>query len=697
MGNIDDDVNVVVVHANKTPVKPRKSLRTVENLYRKFPENEIMPLAKDTGFVELVESVVRDKDGLYAHPLYLFASKHDPSIGMESLAKATNLFLESKKKKFPMDILSISAGMDGDKISVIALVRVYKSKPSFKELYKFIGEEKPKQETVVSGPRLVIPPGAYHEITEKEYKEHEQKLKRQKEIIAQSDEETPFLNRLDCYVPEKLSKIDDRQERVYDLRTADMQVRTKSGYDDFIRVFSEAMDYITKNEKDNYYSVLRDEVVKAGEQRERDPLELIKSTEDEDKSQKKKFFIMINSYIKSTFVDNKRLPPEDVPVLLKRIDKALFRFYVIQDLIDDEHITDIKITNPWTIRVRVKGKAYLSNITFIDEDDYRRFIQGLAVMNNIDLRVHKQSFSNDIDENYKMRITLTSPNLNSSGFPSIHIRKLPKDKMMADELIAAGMMNEVIRDYICERGRNHSLMIAGPPGSGKSSLLNWILEDAYESSAEILVIQDFDEIFAYRNGVMIEQVIQNPPKGEEPVTLEKLGEYALISGCNVFIIGETRGAEICHAIKLANSGCRTALTMHTQSASETIDNMIMRLHQGMPDISDEHAKRMLTCFDTIIYIDGFRIREIIEVIGYDSIKKDMIYRPAYLDPQWNRTGVFVKEKDSGGLTDIQVPIELAEHLQKAVRSIYADQKDGITDEAKTERLAGVLKEFYSGQ
>ena len=691
MGNIDDDVSVVVVHANKTPLKPRKSLRTVENLYRKFPENEIMPLAKDTGFVELVESVVRDKDGLYAHPLYLFASKHDPSIGMESLAKATNLFLESKKKKFPMDILSISAGMDGDKISVIALVRVYKSKPSFKELYKFIGEEKPKQETVVSGPRLVIPPGAYHEITEKEYKEHEQKLKRQKEIIAQSDEETPFLNRLDCYVPEKLSKIDDRQERVYDLRTADMQVRTKSGYDDFIRVFSEAMDYITKNEKDNYYSVLRDEVVKAGEQRERDPLELIKSTEDEDKSQKKKFFIMINSYIKSTFVDNKRLPPEDVPVLLKRIDKALFRFYVIQDLIDDEHITDIKITNPWAIRVRVKGKAYLSNITFIDEDDYRRFIQGLAVMNNIDLRIHKQSFSNDIDENYKMRITLTSPNLNSSGFPSIHIRKSPKDKMLADELIAAGMMNEVIRDYICERGRNHSLMIAGPPGSGKSSLLNWILEDAYESSAEILVIQDFDEIFAYRNGVMIEQVIQNPPKGEEPVTLEKLGEYALISGCNVFIIGETRGAEICHAIKLANSGCRTALTMHTQSASETIDNMIWRLHQGMPDISDEHAKRMLTCFDTIIYIDGFRIREIIEVMGYDSIKKDMIYRPAYLDPQWNRTGIFAKENDDSGLTGIRVPNELAEPLQKVIQSLYVDQENSVIDKTKINRLTEMLK------
>lgn len=696
MSNIDKDVSVVVVHANQKPAKPRESLRTVEEMYRKFPENEIMPLAKDTGYVELAERVVRDKDGLYAHPLFLFASKHDPAIGIETISKLTHLFLENRKEIYPMDILSISAGMDGDKISVIALVRVYKNKPSFRELYKFIGEEKPKTEMVDNrGPRLVIPEGAYHEITEREYREHERRLQEQKKIIAQSDADIPFLNRLDHYEPEKLSKIDDRLERVYDLRSADMQVRTKSSYGDFIRIFSEAMDYITKNEKDNYYSVLRDEVRRAGEPKERDVLELLNSADDADKSQKKKFFIMINSYVRSTFVDNKRLPLEDVPVLLKRIDKALFKFYVLQDLIDDALITDIKITNPWTIRVRIKGKAALSNITFIDEYDYKRFIQGIAVMNNIDLRIPKQTFSNDIDEHYKMRITLTSPSLNSNRFPSLHIRKLPKDKMMADELIKAGMMNEVIRDYICERGRKHSFMIVGPPGSGKSSLLNWIIEDAYESSAEILVIQDFDEIFAYRNGVMIEQVVSNPPKGEEPVTLEKLGEYALISGCNVFIIGETRGAEICHAIKLANSGCRTALTMHTQSASETIDNMIWRLHQGMPDISDEHAKRMLTCFDTIIYIDGFKIREIIEINGYDSNKNDMNYRPAYFDPEWNRTGIFAKEKDNSGLTDIQVPNELAGPLQKAIQSIYVDQGNGVIDKSKVNQFSEMLKSLVS--
>ena len=111
MSNIDKDVSVVVVHANQKPAKPRESLRTVEEMYRKFPENEIMPLAKDTGYVELAERVVRDKDGLYAHPLFLFASKHDPAIGIETISKLTHLFLESKKKTYPMDILSISAGI----------------------------------------------------------------------------------------------------------------------------------------------------------------------------------------------------------------------------------------------------------------------------------------------------------------------------------------------------------------------------------------------------------------------------------------------------------------------------------------------------------------------------------------------------------------------------------------------------------
>lgn len=621
MSNINEDVRVILVHPSDKLEKVRKSLQDVEKLYRKFPENEIIPYAKGTKFVELAETVVRDASGPYAHPLYMFASRHEPSIGVETLAKTTRLFLESKKERYPMDILSISAGMDGDKISVIALVRVYKNKPSFRELYNFIKTVKPEPEAAGTGPRLVIPPGVYRKISDEEHRQHELDRKRQDEIKKQSDGRMPFLNRIDHYVPKKLTNIDERQELTYDLRTADMQVKTKAGYEEFIEVFNEAMNYITNNEKDNYYSALMDE------------------------SQKDGFYTMVGTYIQSTFVDTKRLPQEDVPVLLRRIDKALFKFYVIQDLIDDANVTDIKITDPWTIRARIKGKAYLSNISFIDREDYERFIQGVAVMNGIDLRVPKQFFTNNIDKNYIMRFMLTSPAINSSGFPAIHIRKIPKIKKMSDELIRAGMMNEIIRDYFIDNGKYRSFVFAGPPGSGKTTLLNWFLEDCYESSAEILVIQEFDELFAYRRGVMFEHVVLNPPRGQSPVTLEKLGELALVSGANVFVIGETKGAEICHAVKLANSGCRTAMTMHSDSSSDTIDKMSMLIMQGMANIDKEQAKRMASCFNTIVYIDGYRVREILEITGFNEVKKDMDYRPVYIDPDWKRTGVFAEKKD----------------------------------------------------
>ena len=44
------------------------------------------------------------------------------------------------------------------------------------------------------------------------------------------------------------------------------------------------------------------------------------------------------------------------------------------------------------------------------------------------------------------------------------------------------------------------VVFAGPTESGKTTCLNWFLEDVYESSTEILVIQENDELFAYRKG-----------------------------------------------------------------------------------------------------------------------------------------------------------------------------------------------------
>ena len=404
--------------------------------------------------------------------------------------------------------------------------------------------------------------------------------------------------------------MDPRTELEYDLRTKDMDIQLNTSYDNFIEIFQEVMQYITRNKRDNYYSVLRNK--------------------DEEKS----FFSVVDAHIKKHYTSTRRLPEEDLPALMAKLRRALFDLYIVQDLIDDPMITDVKITDPKSIRVRVHGKAYLSNITFIDAEDYFRFIQGVAVSNNIDLSVPSQTFTDETDDNYILRFSLTAPYITSTGYPIIHIRKIPRKKPMSEELMAAGMFDEKIKNYLIDQSINKgkSIVFAGPPGSGKTTALNWFLEDGYESSAEILVIQENDELFSYRKGVMFEHVVLNPQRGELPCTLEDLGKMALVAGANVFVIGEAKGGEISSAITLSNSGCRTAITIHSQSSKDTIDKMADLAMRGTANITYDQAKRMIKSFQIVVYMEDYQVKEISEIIGYDEDKKDMIYRSIYEAP-----------------------------------------------------------------
>lgn len=305
--------------------------------------------------------------------------------------------------------------------------------------------------------------------------------------------------------------------------------------------------------------------------------------------------------------------------------------YVVQDLIDDPKVTDIKITAPDSIRARIHGKAYLSNITFVDVNDYMRFMGSVILKNGIDTSLPTQVVTDEHDENYILRVSYTSAYINSSGLPSLHIRKVARHKMLGNDLIKAGMMDEKIRDYLLDCGKNsRGVVFAGPPGCGKTVALNWFIEEAYEQSAEILVIQESDELFTYKKGVMFEHVVTNPSqkKNEQAVTLEKLGQMALVAGVNVFVIGEAKGAEICSAITLSNSGCRTAITVHSPSSTETINKMADLAMRGWARDMDQ-AKRMLKSFETIVYLQDFKVQEISRIIGYDEEKHDMIYQYIY--------------------------------------------------------------------
>lgn len=578
-------------------------LARIRDIYEKYADTETIPYAKGTSLEEICNRVIPDREGMWVNPLFWVKSVHKSNLGRMELCRAIKRYIETEiSAAYPIDVLSIISGLENGMISVYFLIRVYNlsgnTMPYFDGLYEYIGEEgdKYKKKDFRSVIRESIP-------VELDSAEKKEKIRKQQEYYRNATSEMPFLNSISEYTLTEGTR-NTENPPIYDLMSREREVQTIATYERFTEIFQQIMRYINGSERDSYFSVIRGQ-----------------SSESE-------FLTMIEAYIMRIYVTPGHLRMEDLYILLEKLRKTMFKLYIIQDLIDDPDITDIKITAPDSIRVRIDGKAYLSNISFIDDEDYFRFIRALAIKNRIDLKVPTQTFTEERDENYILRFSITAQYI-TPAYPIIHVRKVPRKKLMAPDLIRMGFFDEKIRDYLLDCGkRSRGVVFAGPPGSGKTVALNWFLEDAYEDSAEILVIQENDELFCNRKGVMFEHVVNNPAEGEQKCTLEQLGQMALVAGANVFVIGEAKGAEICSAITLSNSGCRTAITIHSPSSTETIDKMADLALRGYAQ-SYEQAVRMLKSFQTIVYLQDFKVQEITEIEGYDEEKKTMKYRYIY--------------------------------------------------------------------
>jgi Flp pilus assembly CpaF family ATPase len=618
-----EDLYIVKQRAGYVTITSLSGLELAESKYRDYNrrKNEIVPFAKNTPYRQLAENVVPDRtssaDNAAPHPFCIIESTHNVALGLHPLLVKVNEYLSVQQGTYDFDILSVCGNMEKRSLTIVSLIRIYESdyqtsvQAIIDGLYTFLGEKirtgtvpEPVRRKKTGLNRDSVPEFSY---TQEEIDDHARRVAAQQAAFNEASEDKPFLNMIDSYTPAELPKYDESVPLTYLLQEKERsELRIVSSYETFTRTFREIMKYITTVEQDLYYNVLQ------------------------GNSKMQEFLDITEDYIQRIFIiKRKTFPVEDLPAMMQKLKKALFDLYIIQDLIDDRDITDIKITAPDSVRVRIKGRAYQSDITFVDANDYMRFVQALIIRNNIDVDVPEQTFTDTRDPNSILRFTITMPYISANDFPVLHIRKVSRKKMLGDDLIKAGMMDEKIRDYLLDCGRHSTgVIFAGPPGSGKTVLLNWFIEEAYEDSAEILVIQENDELFSYKKGIVFQHVVNNPVGGERRCTLEDLGQLALVAGANVFVIGEAKGGEICSAITLANSGCRTAMTVHSRSSTDTIDKMADLAMRGYAT-NFEQAKRMLKCFQTIVYLDEFQVREISAVTGYDDKIHDMIYRPIY--------------------------------------------------------------------
>lgn len=414
--------------------------------------------------------------------------------------------------------------------------------------------------------------------------------------------EKPLLNQGLPYIPDAGRTREDDEALPFDAVSVLRKRKTHLSPNDYEKIYNDTMRFFTETERFHY---------KQYQTGERKPQEFYKACAD---------------YLHRNFKEMEN--DNDFNVMMERISTAVFQYDVIQPLIDHPETTDIKICGPYDIRVRVKGNAYKSNAMFANERDLYRFIEGLALRNRVNILDYPiVTFTDKHDANYILRFTVSSPTINAVDYPYLHIRKVPKKKKTFDELIQEEMLNEDVKRYLIDRAKaSKGIVFAGPPGSGKTTALNaWI--EYIPKTRETLVIQENDELYTGQSGFMFKHV-SHGFQGEPVCTLEDLGKMALVEGCNQFIIGEVKGGEMRYAMTLLNAGGHFATTIHSTNAYEVLDKAADLVKYGSSYTFNE-ARRMLKTIDTIVYMEGYKVREILECTGYNDTTQQYEYVNIY--------------------------------------------------------------------
>lgn len=352
-------------------------------------------------------------------------------------------------------------------------------------------------------------------------------------------------------------------------------------------------------------------------------------------------------------------------MLEEAVFNSIRKLDILQELLEDEEITEIMINGPDQIFLEKRGRIYLSDRKFASEERLMDVIQQIAAANNqiisesspiLDTRIHGE------------RVCIVLPPI-GIDHPILSIRKFPKEPIRMDQLLANGSLSVEIADFLRKAVEaRYNIFISGGTSSGKTTFLN-ALTEFIPSDQRVITIEDSAELVVLGIPNLIRLESRNKTlEGKLEVTIRDLVRTSLRLRPDRIIIGECRGGEALDMVQAMSTGHPGSLsTGHANSARDMLSRLeVMILMGGQADLPLAAVRQQIAAgIDIIIHLARLRDKsrrlvEISEVDGMEDgeIRLNRLYRlkedreegEAY---QWEKDGELIhieKMKRAGFVT-----------------------------------------------
>lgn len=318
--------------------------------------------------------------------------------------------------------------------------------------------------------------------------------------------------------------------------------------------------------------------------------------------------------------------------LRRELFHAVRKLDVLQELVDDTHITEIMINGPNTIFIEKDGRLCRSELCFESQEKLHNVIQQIVADCNRVVNEASPIVDARLKNGARVNVVLNPVALNG---PVVTIRRFPDKPIMMADLISYGSITVEACDWLSRLVKaKYNIFISGGTGSGKTTFLN-ALSYYIPKEERIITIEDSAELQILEAPNLVRMETRNANVEEcREITIRDLIRTSLRMRPDRIIVGEVRGGEAFDMMQCLNTGHDGSMsTGHANSSKDMLNRLENMILMGMEIPLPAIRQQIASGIDIIVHLgrlrDGSRkTMEITEVLGYeeDGIKLKTLYR-----------------------------------------------------------------------
>lgn len=296
------------------------------------------------------------------------------------------------------------------------------------------------------------------------------------------------------------------------------------------------------------------------------------------------------------------------------IFNTLRRLDVLQELLEDDTVTEIMVNGYDCIYVERKGKLSKWKKGFLNEERYLDILQQIVASTNRMVNTSSPIVDARLQDGSRVHIVLNPISIDGAA---LTIRKFYRGGMTMQTLLQKGSLEEEIAVFLSYLVKaKYNILISGGTGSGKTTFLN-VLSSFIGEHERIITIEDSAELQIMGKDNLIRLETRNANvEGENEISMQELIRASLRMRPDRILVGEVRGKEAIEMLQAMNTGHEGSIsTCHANTAYDAISRIETMVLMGMDMPLDAIRRQIYSAIDFIIHLGRMRdgTRKILEI------------------------------------------------------------------------------------